>query len=61
MPLYEYICEKCKKVITELMKFSDPAPKCCEQEMKREFPKTSPPILKGTGWFTSDYGGKKPK
>jgi len=58
MALYEYECPKCKKVIEVLGRDNDPAPEC-HGKMKRLLSRGSF-ILKGTGWYVTDYK-KKPK
>ncbi|MBY0370180.1 zinc ribbon domain-containing protein [bacterium] len=60
MPLYEYECAKCKKVLEVIQKFSDaPLTQCpeCQSPVQRLMSKTSFQ-LKGTGWYATDY--KKP-
>lgn len=56
MPMYEYVCKECKKVVEELKNYDDPPPKCekCKKEMKRLISKTSF-ILKGGGWYKDGY------
>lgn len=58
MPVYEYQCQKCGKVIEALRKVDDPAPKCCGVKMKKLISKGSF-ILKGKGWYATDYKEKK--
>lgn len=60
MPLYEYYCKKCDRVIEKIQKFSDPIlTKCevCGGELERLL--SSPAIqFKGTGWYVTDYSRK---
>ncbi len=57
MPIYEYQCFECKKIMEVIQKSDDPAP-LCHGAMKRLVSNTSF-ILKGTGWYVTDYGHKK--
>ena len=60
MPIYEYTCTKCKKIVEILQKADDPAPQC-HGAMQKLVSNTSF-ILKGTGWYVTDYKDKgKPK
>ena len=61
MPIYEYRCDACKKVIEEHQNFSDkPLTKCkeCGGALKRIF---SPAgiIFKGSGFYATDHGRSK--
>jgi len=61
MPIYEYRCLKCEKEHEFLQKFSDdPITTCpeCGGEMKKLISANSF-VLKGTGWYVTDYGTKK--
>jgi putative FmdB family regulatory protein len=60
MPIYEYKCKKCNKEFEKLQKFSDlPVKKCPECGGKAiRLISHSSFILKGTGWYATDYGGK---
>lgn len=63
MPIYEYVCLKCKKEQEIMQKFSDnPLSTCpeCGGELKKLISSTSF-VLKGTGWYATDYGSKKKK
>ena len=60
MPLYEYQCDKCGKVVEAIQKFSDdPLTKCeeCGGELKKLISKSSF-ALKGKGWYVTDYKNK---
>ncbi len=57
MPLYEYECAQCKKVLEIIQKFSDAALTACPtcgQPVKKLISRSSFE-LKGTGWYASDY------
>ena len=60
MPIYEYRCRKCGKV-TELIEgfHDDPLKKCpaCAGKVERQM-SAGAFILKGTGWYATDYGSK---
>lgn len=59
MPLYEYQCTKCKKVIEAIQKFSDePLTQCDDPKCKGPLTKllsSTSFALKGSGWYTTDY------
>ena len=62
MPIYEYKCPACGEVFEEFAKSSDahkdaPCPKCGAQS-PRIISRTSF-VLKGDGWYVSDYGYRK--
>jgi len=60
MPIYEYKCRKCGQV-TELIEgaHDDPLKKCpsCAGKVERMM-SAGAFILKGTGWYATDYGTK---
>ena len=61
MPIYEYECEKCGKIQEVFQKFSDkPLRKCshCSGRVNKLISQSSF-HLKGTGWYVTDYAGKK--
>jgi len=61
MPIYIYQCDRCKKEIELFQKISDPPPQICEKcggRLKKLISNTSF-ILKGKGWFKTDYQDKK--
>ncbi len=61
MPLYEYECQSCGKRTEVLQRFDDPPPAVCPScggELKKLI--SSPAFqFKGTGWYVTDYAGKK--
>ncbi|MDE5879988.1 MAG: zinc ribbon domain-containing protein [Desulfovibrio sp.] len=62
MPIYEYQCPKCGNVFEEWVKASEahkeePCPKCGTPS-PRIMSRTSF-VLKGDGWYVSDYGYRK--
>ena len=61
MPLYEYECSKCGQVEEVLQSFSDkPLKKCrhCKGNLHKLISQSSF-HLKGTGWYVTDYAGKR--
>jgi putative FmdB family regulatory protein len=64
MPIYEYRCGKCGKVLEKIQKFSD-APLVVHEECGGPLERlisTSALQFKGSGWYVNDYakGGSKP-
>ncbi len=58
MPIYEYRCEKCRHQFDLLQKITDePVEKCpeCGGPVSKLISSTSF-ILKGSGWYVTDYG-----
>lgn len=65
MPIYEYMCKSCGNEFEVTQKFSDaPVTKCmhCSGEVKKLISQSAF-VLKGSGWYKTDYAGKdkKPK
>ena len=63
MPLYEYECEACRHRFEKIQRFSDPLVQVCPSCGKGPVNKllSAPAIqFKGTGWYVTDYAGKKP-
>lgn len=57
MPLYEYQCSNCNKVIEIIQKFSDlPLAQCpdCQGSVQKLMSMSSF-ALKGSGWYSTDY------
>jgi putative FmdB family regulatory protein len=64
MPIYEYHCNSCDHDFEVIQKITDhpirKCPKCGKMKAKRTISQTSF-ILKGSGWYVTDYaGGKSP-
>ena len=62
MPLYEYECGACGHRFEIIQKFSDGPPETCPKCGKGPLQRllSSPAIqFKGTGWYVTDYAGKK--
>ncbi|MBM4387238.1 MAG: zinc ribbon domain-containing protein [Deltaproteobacteria bacterium] len=61
MPTYEYRCEACLRTFEVFRKVSDPAAAACEHcgssNTKRLVSATNF-ILKGSGWYVTDYKNK---
>jgi putative FmdB family regulatory protein len=62
VPLYEYECKRCHHRFERIQKFSDPlvkkCPKCKTGRVEKLI--SAPAVqFKGTGWYVTDYGGKK--
>jgi len=63
VPIYEYLCQKCNKELEVVQKFSDePLTTCpeCGGELKKLISASSF-ILKGSGWYLTDYASKDRK
>jgi putative FmdB family regulatory protein len=61
MPIYEYSCQKCRARIEVMQKITDkPLKRCrsCGGKLEKEW-STSSFQLKGSGWYVTDYAGKK--
>ena len=61
MPIYEYRCTSCGQVFEVMQKFSDdPITECryCEDGVVEKLISRSSFILKGTGWYKTDYAQK---
>jgi len=60
MPIYEYRCRVCDNRFELLRSFSDTSPVTCPKcggEVKRLISRNSF-ILKGSGWYATDYASK---
>lgn len=63
MPLYEYECDACGHRFEKIQRFSEPLVQECPSCGKGPVNKllSAPAIqFKGTGWYITDYAGKKP-
>ena len=62
MPIYEYSCKACGHEFEVIQKISDRPIRKCEAcgrlKAERHISQTSF-LLKGTGWYTTDYAGHK--
>ena len=61
MPVYEYQCKKCGQIEEAFQKISDsPLDTCshCKGHLKKLISQSSF-HLKGSGWYVTDYGGRK--
>ncbi|MCX7816815.1 MAG: zinc ribbon domain-containing protein [Syntrophales bacterium] len=61
MPIYEYRCKKCGREFELFQKITDvtvPSCKFCQGPVEKLISLSSF-HLKGTGWYVTDYGGKK--
>jgi putative FmdB family regulatory protein len=61
MPIYEYKCKKCGKEFEMFQGIADPASKSCKfcKGPVHKLMSVSSFHLKGSGWYATDYGGKK--
>ena len=63
MPIYEYSCKKCGAHLEVMQKISD-APLArhakCGGKLEKEWSRTGFQF-KGSGWYVTDYAGKKPE
>ena len=58
MPVYEYECSSCGGRFELMQKFSDPAPtvcQLCKAEGVRKMLSPTSFVLKGGGWYATDY------
>ena len=63
MPIYEYKCRKCGRVVEVIQKFSDrPLRKCrsCSGRLDKLVSRSSF-MLKGGGWYAEGYSGNGKK
>jgi putative FmdB family regulatory protein len=61
MPIYEYKCENCGREFELFRSITDngkPSCKFCDGPVKKLISRSSF-HLKGSGWYVTDYGGKK--
>lgn len=60
MPVYEYECKSCKKNIEVMQRFDEPPLITCEScggELRKLISNTTF-VLKGNGWYITDYARK---
>ena len=62
MPIYEYKCQKCGKQFEAFQGISEPELKSCKycKGKVHKLVSLSSFSLKGSGWYVTDYAGKKP-
>ena len=62
MPIYEYRCKKCGKQFEAFQGITEPDLKTCKfcKGKVQKMMSLSSFSLKGTGWYATDYAGKKP-
>jgi len=62
MPIYEYKCRKCGKQFEAFQGITEPELKSCKfcKGKVNKLVSLSSFSLKGSGWYTTDYAGKKP-
>lgn len=64
MPIYEYACQSCGHALEELQKLSDAplvdCPECGRPEL-RKLVSAAGFVLKGTGWYATDFRDKGKK
>ena len=62
MPIYEFQCNKCLKIKELLITNHDPIPvKCACSGSYKKLISHSSFVLKGTGWYATDYAKKDKK
>jgi putative FmdB family regulatory protein len=63
VPTYEYECSKCKRVFEIRQRISEPALTTCDQcgGSVRRLLSPAPFILKGGGWYVTDYPSESRK
>jgi putative FmdB family regulatory protein len=62
MPIYEYQCRKCGKQFEAFQGITEPELKSCKfcKGKVNKLVSLSSFSLKGSGWYVTDYAGKKP-
>lgn len=64
MPIYEYRCEACGHQLEALQKIADePLSRCpsCGEHALKKLISAAGFVLKGTGWYETDFKGSKKK
>lgn len=63
MPIYEYQCKKCSKQFEAFQGITEPDLKTCKfcKGKVQKMMSLSSFSLKGSGWYATDYAGKKPQ
>jgi putative FmdB family regulatory protein len=62
MPIYEYKCQKCGRQYEAFQGINEPDLRSCKfcKGKVHKLVSLSSFSLKGSGWYTTDYAGKKP-
>src|SRR5918992_6389719 len=63
MPIYEYLCESCSRRFEVMQRMTEPLLSTCEVcggEVRRLISQTSF-VLKGSGWYVTDYPSESRK
>lgn len=58
MPIYEYDCAECGTVIEKIEFHAESPPLCCKHEMCKIISRPGLPVLKGTGFYETEYGNQ---
>lgn len=63
MPIYEYKCQKCGRQYETFQGINEPDLKSCKfcKGKVHKLMSLSSFSLKGSGWYATDYAGKKPQ
>jgi putative FmdB family regulatory protein len=63
VPIYEYQCKKCRKQFEAFQGITEPDLKTCKfcKGKVQKMMSLSSFSLKGSGWYATDYAGKKPQ
>jgi len=63
VPIYEYKCKKCSKQFEAFQGITEPDLKTCKfcKGKVQKMMSLSSFSLKGSGWYATDYAGKKPQ
>ena len=63
MPIYEYKCQKCGRQYEAFQGINEPDLKGCKfcKGKVHKLMSLSSFSLKGSGWYATDYAGKKPQ
>jgi len=63
VPVYEYQCESCERIIEKIQKFSDPPLTKCEKcgGLLKKILSAPALVFKGSGFYITDYAKKKPE
>lgn len=61
MPIYEYVCQDCKEEFEILQRITEAPINDCSKcgGSLRKLISSNSFILKGSGWYVTDYGSKK--